>query len=255
MSAKISIITITFQAEEYIARTLESIESQGLRNDFEYIIIDGNSHDQTMNIIQNASIKPDLLISENDQGIYDAMNKGLIKATGEYILFMNAGDQFASRETLKTILKHLSESPDVLYSDANFVDLKGHFMGKRSEATPHKLPQNLTWKDFKFGMLICHQAFICKKSIAPYFSLEYQLSSDIDWEIECLKAAHKINYMPEPICNYLMGGASVKNLRKSWLERFQVLSRHYGLLQTIMNHLIIIFRGILFAYKKGEKYW
>jgi len=255
MSAKISIITITFQAEEYIARTLESIESQGLRNDFEYIIIDGNSQDQTMNIIQKASIKPDLLISENDQGIYDAMNKGLIKATGEYILFMNAGDQFASREALKTILNHLSENPDILYSDANFVDLKGHFMGKRSEATPHKLPQNLTWKDFKFGMLICHQAFICKKSIAPYFSLEYQLSSDIDWEIECLKAAHKINYMPEPICNYLMGGASVKNLRKSWLERFQVLSRHYGLLQTIMNHLIIIFRGILFAYKKGEKYW
>jgi len=255
MSAKISIITITFQAEEYIARTLESIESQGLRNDFEYIIIDGNSHDQTMNIIQNASIKPDLLISENDQGIYDAMNKGLEKATGEYILFMNAGDQFSSREALKTILYHLSENPDILYSDANFVDLKGHFMGKRSEATPHKLPQNLTWKDFKFGMLICHQAFICKKSIAPYFSLEYQLSSDIDWEIECLKAAHKINYMPEPICNYLMGGASVKNLRKSWLERFQVLSRHYGLLQTIMNHLIIIFRGILFAYKKGEKYW
>lgn len=255
MSAKISIITITFQAEEYIARTLESIESQGLRNDFEYIIIDGNSQDQTMNIIQKASIKPDLLISENDQGIYDAMNKGLEKATGEYILFMNAGDQFASREALKTILNHLSENPDILYSDANFVDLKGHFMGKRSEATPHKLPQNLTWKDFKFGMLICHQAFICKKSIAPYFSLEYQLSSDIDWEIECLKAAHKINYMPEPICNYLMGGASVKNLRKSWLERFQVLSRHYGLLQTIMNHLIIIFRGILFAYKKGEKYW
>ena len=163
-----------------------------------------------------------------------------------------------SDQVLKDIensLNHLSENPDILYSDANFVDLKGHFMGKRSEATPHKLPQNLTWKDFKFGMLICHQAFVCKKSIAPYFSLEYQLSSDIDWEIECLKAAHKINYMHEPICNYLMGGASVKNLRKSWLERFQVLSRHYGLLQTIMNHLIIIFRGILFAYKKGEKYW
>ena len=128
-------------------------------------------------------------------------------------------------------------------------------MGKRSEATPHQLPQNLTWRDFKFGMLICHQSFICKKSIAPFFSLEYQLSSDIDWEIQCLKAANKISYMPEPICNYLMGGASVKNLKKSWLERFQVLSKHFGLVQTIMNHITIIFRGIRFAYKKGEKYW
>ena len=255
MSAKISIITITFQAEAYIQRTLDSVHAQGHRDQFEYIIVDGNSRDQTMSLIQNASIKPDVLISENDKGIYDAMNKGLAKATGEYVMFMNAGDEFASDDTLKTTLNHLSESPDVLYSDANFVDLKGNFMGKRSEATPHQLPQNLTWRDFKFGMLICHQSFICKKSIAPFFSLEYQLSSDIDWEIQCLKSANKISYMPEPICNYLMGGASVKNLKRSWLERFQVLSKHFGLVQTIMNHITIIFRGIRFAYKKGEKYW
>ena len=255
MSAKISIITITFQAEAYIQRTLDSVHAQGHRDQFEYIIVDGNSRDQTMSLIQNASIKPDVLISEVDQGIYDAMNKGLAKATGEYVMFMNAGDEFASDDTLKTILNHLSKNPDILYSDANFVDLKRNFMGKRSEATPHQLPQNLTWRDFKFGMLICHQSFICKKSIAPFFSLEYQLSSDIDWEIQCLKAANKISYMPEPICNYLMGGASVKNLKKSWLERFQVLSKHFGLVQTIMNHITIIFRGIRFAYKKGEKYW
>ena len=255
MSAKISIITITFQAEAYIQRTLDSVHAQGHRDQFEYIIVDGNSRDQTMSLIQNASIKPDVLISENDKGIYDAMNKGLAKATGEYVMFMNAGDEFASDDTLKTILNHLSKNPDILYSDANFVDLKRNFMDKRSEATPHQLPQNLTWRDFKFGMLICHQSFICKKSIAPFFSLEYQLSSDIDWEIQCLKAANKISYMPEPICNYLMGGASVKNLKKSWLERFQVLSKHFGLVQTIMNHITIIFRGIRFAYKKGEKYW
>lgn len=255
MSAKISIITITFQAEAYIQRTLDSVHEQGNRDQFEYIIVDGNSHDHTMSIIQNSAIKPDMLISEVDKGIYDAMNKGLAKASGEYVVFMNAGDEFASKDTLKTILNHLSKSPDVLYGDANFVDLKGNFIGKRSEATPHQLPQNLTWKDFKFGMLICHQAFICKKSIAPFFSMKYQLSSDIDWEIQCLKAASKISYMPEPICNYLMGGASVKNLKKSWKERFQVLSKHFGLIQTIINHSIIIFRGIRFAYKKGEKYW
>jgi glycosyltransferase involved in cell wall biosynthesis len=170
MSAKISIITITFQAEAYIQRTLDSVHAQGNRDQFEYIIVDGNSRDKTLNLIQNASIKPDVLISENDQGIYDAMNKGLAKATGEYVMFMNAGDEFASDDTLKTILNHLSKNPDVLYSDANFVDLKGNFMGKRSEATPHQLPKNLTWKDFKFGMLICHQAFICKKSMTSSLS-------------------------------------------------------------------------------------
>jgi glycosyltransferase involved in cell wall biosynthesis len=255
MSAKISIITITFQAEAYLQRTLDSVHAQGNRDQFEYIIIDGNSQDRTLSLIKNASIKPDVLISENDRGIYDAMNKGLAKATGEYVMFMNAGDEFADPNTLKTILNHLSKTPDVLYSDANFVDLKGNFMGKRSEATPHQLPQNLSWRDFKFGMLICHQAFICKRSLAPEFSLKYQLSSDIDWEISCLKAAHKISYMPEPICNYLMGGASVQNLKKSWVERFRVLTVHFGLIPTMMNHFVIIFRGIRFAYKKGEKYW
>ena len=250
---KVSIITVSYQSAATLRQTIESVLAQDYTNK-EYWVIDGGSTDGSLEILKSfgSAIQ---FISEKDGGIYDAMNKGLAKATGEYVMFLNAGDQFASDDTLKTILNHLSKNPDVLYSDANFVDLKGKFMGKRSEATPHQLPQNLTWKDFKFGMLICHQAFICKKSIAPFFSLEYQLSSDIDWEIKCLKAAHKISYMPEPICNYLMGGASVKNLKKSWLERFQVLSNHFGFIPTMMNHFVIIFRGIRFAYKKGEKYW
>jgi len=255
MSAPISIVTITFQAEAYITRTLQSILEQGHRDQFEYIIIDGNSQDSTQKMIQQSGLKIDYFISEPDRGIYDAMNKGLEKATGNYILFMNAGDQFASKDTLQTIVQLMKHDPDLIYSDANLVDINGQFIGKRSEATPHKLPQKLTWHDYKYGMLICHQAFICKRSIAPFFSLEYQLSSDIDWEIRCLQAAHKIIQMPEPICNYLMGGASVKNLKKSWIERFQVLSIHFGLIQTTLNHVIIIFRGILFAYKKGDKYW
>ena len=89
MSAKISIITITFQAEAYIQRTLDSVHSQGHRDQFEYIIVDGNSRDKTLNLIQNASIKPDVLISENDLGIYDAMNKGMRKARGRFVIFMN----------------------------------------------------------------------------------------------------------------------------------------------------------------------
>lgn len=255
MSAQISIITITFQAEEYLQRTLDSIYIQGSRDQFEYIIIDGNSQDRTQEIIQKSTLKPDYFISENDQGIYDAMNKGLKKASGKYVLFMNAGDQFASSDTLKTIFQEIESAPDILYSDANLVGPKGQFMGKRSEATPHKLPENLSWRDFKFGMLICHQAFICKRSIAPLFSPLYQLSSDIDWEINCLKKAKVVKYMQEPICNYLMGGASVKNLKKSWIERFQVLALHYGIVATILNHITIAIRSIQFVFKKGEKYW
>jgi glycosyltransferase involved in cell wall biosynthesis len=255
MSAKISIITITFQAEAYIQRTLDSVHAQGNRDQFEYIIIDGNSQDRTLSLIQNASIKPDVLISENDKGIYDAMNKGLQVVNGEYVLFLNAGDTFASKNTLENILKALDKNPDILVGDAMFVDMRGVEIGLRSVVTPHQIPAKLTWKSFKKGMVICHQSFIVKRDIAPRFNLEYQLSSDIDWEIKCLKLSQKTIQLPDPICRYLMGGASVQNLKKSWKERFHVMQSHFGFIPTLFSHGWIVLRGARFALKKGGKYW
>ena len=183
------------------------------------------------------------------------MNKGITASTGKYLLFLNAGDTFASENTLENILKNLQSSPDVLFGDAVFVNLAGDKLGLRSEVTPHKLPSQLKWQDFKFGMLVCHQAFIVKKELAPYYSLEYKLSSDIDWEINCLKKSKNILKASYPICQYLTGGASVQNLKKSWKERFQVISAHFGTIPSIFFHLIIIFRGIIFGIKRKGKYW
>jgi hypothetical protein len=136
-----------------------------------------------------------------------------------------------------------------------FVDMRGQEIGLRSIVTPHQIPTKLTWKSFKKGMVICHQSFIVKRDLAPRFNLEYQLSSDIDWEIKCLKLSQKTMQLAEPICKYLMGGASVQNLKKSWKERFQVMQSHFGLPQTILAHVWIMFRGVRFALKKGGKYW
>jgi hypothetical protein len=121
--------------------------------------------------------------------------------------------------------------------------------------TPHRLPDQLSWKDFKYGMLVCHQAFIAKRSIAPLFDLQYKLSSDIDWEIQVLKNSRHVLKSAAPICHYLMGGASVQNLQQSWKERYQVLKLHFGLLPNLINHLIILARGLVFALKKQGKYW
>ena len=251
----LSIITITFQAEAYIERTLQSIAEQGHREAIEFIVIDGASKDSTLDLLKRSPVKIDQLISEKDQGIYDAMNKGLRIAKGDYVLFMNAGDTFFDALSLSHLLNDLKEEPDVLYGDAQFVNLAGQPIGLRSVVTPHRLPEHANWQDFKFGMVICHQAFLVKRSIAPAFSLDYALSSDIDWEISCLKLASKIKKSDRPICNYLMGGASVQQLKKSWIERFQVLSKHFGIFQALLFHLLIIFRGIRFAFKKGDKYW
>jgi glycosyltransferase involved in cell wall biosynthesis len=255
MTKILSIITITYQAEKYIQRTLDSIYEQKDHEDIEYIIVDGASKDATLNIIEHHPIQVDLLISEKDAGIYDAMNKGILASTGKYLLFMNAGDTFADEKTLSNLQTDLAFQPDVLYGDAIFVNEMGQQLGLRSQFTPHHLPQQLKWQDFKYGMLVCHQAFIVKKEIAPMYSLEYRLSSDIDWEISCLKRSKIISKSDYPICQYLTGGASIQNLKKSWMERFEVLSKHFGTIPSIYFHLIILLRGIIFGIKKKGKYW
>lgn len=255
MSKKLSIITITYQAERYVERTIQSVISQKGLEQVEYLLVDGASKDRTLEIAQKYAAYFDQIISEKDKGIYDAMNKGISIATGEYLLFLNAGDTFANENTLEKILEDLGQMPDVLYGETQFTDESGTVLGIRSTLTPQILPEKATWKDFKWGMVICHQSFIVKRSIAPYYDLSFQLSSDVDWEINCLKKANKIINTHYPIANYLTGGTSVHNLQKSWSERFEVLRNHFGLFPTIFNHVFIIFRGLLFAIKKRGKYW
>jgi glycosyltransferase involved in cell wall biosynthesis len=255
MSAKLSIITITYQAEKYLDRTIKSVLAQGNRADIEYIIVDGASKDGTLDLIETYKSQLDQFVSEPDKGIYDAMNKGLQRATGDYLIFMNAGDTFADENTVSQIIASMDSNPDVIVGDALFVDEAGKALGLRSEVTPHKIPKSLTWKSFQYGMVICHQSFVVKRTIAPLFDLQFRLSSDIDWEINCLKLSQKTNLLPIPICRYLTGGASVQNLKRSWQERFQVLDRHFGFTQTLLAHLVIITRGIQFAIQKGGKYW
>lgn len=255
MSAKLSIITITYQAEKYLERTIKSVLEQGVRSEIEYIIIDGASKDGTLSIIDQYRENIDAFISESDRGIYDAMNKGMQKATGDYLIFMNAGDSFADNNTVEHIIYSMQEHPDVIVGDALFVDMEGKTIGLRSEVTPHKIPAKLSWESFQFGMVICHQSFIVKRTVAPFFDLNYRLSSDIDWEIRCLKLSQKIVQLTIPICRYLTGGTSVQNLKRSWQERFDVLVRHFGLGKTLFSHIIIIIRGLQFAIQKGGKYW
>lgn len=255
MSAKLSIITITYQAEQYLERTIQSVLAQGNRKDIEYIIVDGASKDGTLDLIETYKSQLDRIVSEPDHGIYDAMNKGMKQATGDYLIFMNAGDCFAENDTVERILAAMDQQPDVIVGDALFVDMDGKKMGLRSEVTPHKIPAQLTWQSFQYGMVICHQSFIVKRSIAPLFDLRFRLSSDIDWEINCLKLSKNTAQLNFPICRYLMGGASVQNLKQSWEERFHVLNRHFGLWKTLWAHVKIIIRGIQFAKQKGGKYW
>ncbi len=249
----LSIITITYNAEPFLERTIQSILAQTDQN-FEYIIIDGKSKDGTLQIAEKYKNRVNKLISEPDKGLYDAMNKGLKTASGDFVWFMNAGDEINDSEAVKRIFQFVTDKTDVLYGDTFFVNNEGEIEGLRSEITPHRLPKELKWQDMKLGMLVCHQAFIARKSIAPFY-MENNLSADVDWEIECLKRAKEVKYLDFVVAKYLTGGISNKQLKRSLLDRYEVLRKHFGLMGAISAHVQILFRGVGLILKNRGKYW
>ncbi|TLV00948.1 glycosyltransferase family 2 protein [Dyadobacter luticola] len=253
----LTIVTVTFNAERYLGRTLQSVRNalKVLTKPYliEYLIIDGKSRDETLKIAGGYEDVVSKIVSEKDSGLYDAMNKGLRLSTGKYIWFLNAGDEMRDPNVLSNLLPALEKGDDVYYSDAMMVREDGSEIGLRSVATPHKLPANLKWQDFALGMKVCHQAFIVRKDIAPLYD-DTNLSADIGWEIDCLKVATRTTFLPFVLCNYLTGGLSVQNHRRSLIDRFAVLRKHFGLPATVINHILITLRGFLFRFQKG-KYW
>ena len=243
----ISIITVTYNAERFLERTIRSIVNQQqvvLGVDYEYLVMDGASTDGTMALVRRYENHISSWVSEPDKGLYDAMNKGLHMATGDYVWFMNAGDELFDSQTLQRLLEAIRTQPaDVYYSDALFVQENGEPVGLRSEVTPHTLPGTLVWQDMALGMKVSHQAFIARRRIAPDYPVT-NLSADLDWEIRCLKAAQCIKYLPFVLCRYLVGGLSKQQHRRSLIDRFKVLTWHFGLLPTLWDHARIVGRTI-----------
>ena len=244
MLPKISIITITFNAEKHIERTIKSIIEQTYKN-IEYIIIDGCSKDATIKIIKNYKKYIHYWLSEPDTGLYNAMNKGIKKATGDYLLFMNAGDQLYSQETLQNILQSDSELQDIYYGETTITDENEKIIGKRRLSAPKKL----SWKSFKKGMRVSHQSFIPKRKITPMYDETYKFSADFDWCIKILKKASKIKNTNLIITRYLDGGLTKQNLIPSLKERFHIMKKFYGIVPTLLNHVLLGMQLSLFIIK------
>ena len=241
---KISIITVTYNAEATLERTLQSVAQQ-THPDVEHLIIDGASTDRTLEIARQYPHA--IVFSEPDKGLYDAMNKGLQRATGDYLCFLNAGDKLHSKETLAHIVASISDgSPiGVIYGDTQIVDAQGNFLRNR-RLTP---PEHLTWHSFKEGMLVCHQAFYINRQIALPYDTNYRFSADFDWCIRCMKEGEKRGmknlYIHEPVADYLAEGMTTANHKASLKERFKIMAKHYGLLPTIGQHIWFIFRVLV----------
>lgn len=240
-----SIITVTYNASPVLAPTLESVKEQTCR-DYEYIVIDGASVDSTVSLVKDAGIENTVLVSEPDKGLYDAMNKAIDRACGQYLIFLNAGDAFSSPHTLELLADKARENADVIYGQTQLVDSKGCVVGMRHLTAP----RNLNWKSFKDGMLVCHQAFVARRKLCPHYDIQYRFSADYDWCIKVLKQSQRTAYVgDEPIISYLSEGLTTENHKKSLRERYRIMCHYYGTLPTMLRHVKFAFRHLMRKFK------
>ena len=266
---RITYVTITYNAAKVLQRTLDSVLSQDYPH-IVHLIIDGASTDDTLLLVNdyiersNAAENGHLVqvTSEPDKGIYDAMNKGLRSlerlrvgasaGIGDYVCFLNAGDFLPSSDTVTRIVNSQlstpnSQLPAVLYGDTDIVDGEGRFLHHRRLAPP----EQLSWKSFRQGMLVCHQAFYARTdyAIATPYDLHYRYSADVDWCIRVMKAAAKENVplfnLKMVVACYTQEGQTTLHHRESLLERYHVMEHHYGRLQTFFLHCWFALRSLL----------
>ena len=253
---RITYVTITYNAAAVLQPTLDSV----LQQDYPHIvhlIIDGASTDDTLKLVDdyiacsNAAENGHSVqvTSEPDKGIYDAMNKGLRSADGDYVCFLNAGDFLPSPDTASKIAQQVAAAgglPAVLYGDTDIVDGEGRFLHHRRLAPP----ENLSWRSFRQGMLVCHQAFYARTdfAIATPYNQKYRFSADVDWCIRIMKAAAQENVpllnLHMVVANYTQEGQTTLHHRESLLERYKVMEQHYGRVQTFLMHCWFAVRAV-----------
>lgn len=254
-----SVVTITYNAAPVLQATLDSVLMQDYPH-VEHLIIDGASTDETVQVAesyrqQSAETDNEHVVriqSEPDNGLYDAMNKGLRLATGDYVVFLNAGDRFPAADTLDRVVLAAvvgdgEEHPAVLFGDTDIIDEKGNFLCHRRLSPPERL----TWRSFRYGMLVCHQAFYARTDIArllPY-DTAYRYSADVDWCIRVMKEGEQrgllLRNIHAVVADYVQEGQTTLHHKESLRERFDVMRRHYGLLQTVLLHAWFAVRSLV----------
>ncbi|NEU10325.1 glycosyltransferase [Flavihumibacter sp. R14] len=243
---KLSVITIVYNNVRDIERTMLSVLNQKYP-DIEYIIIDGESTDGTVQVVEKYRHQLSSFISEPDGGIYDAMNKGLALATGDYVLFMNSGDEIYAQDTVSRVFDSAPDA-DIYYGETEMFDQEWKSIGQRR----HKAPNTFTWKSFQQGMSVSHQAIYIRRDLTDPFDSRYHLSADIDWIIKAAKKAVIIVNTNMYVAKYLVGGMSKAKHMQSLKERFNIFTRHYGLVPNILNHAVIALKLAFYYLKHGR---
>jgi len=219
---------VTYNAEKFLEQTIRSVIEQDYEH-LEYIIIDGASNDNTINIINKYKQSIDYWISEPDKGIYDAMNKAISITKGQWINFLNAGDQYTSKETVSNVFNQLQESSILICGGTNSVNEKQQILYQEKA-----LDLNHIWRK----MLCCHQAMFVKSELMKkhYFNTHYQYSADVDFFMKLGLSEDNYQIVDKYIINFLIDGCSQENHTKAHLEVLDIISKKIPKIEKLYQH-------------------
>lgn len=243
---KISIVTVVYNRPDDLNRTILSCISQIYKNK-EYVIIDGGSPQETIDVIKEHEKDIDVWISEPDNGIFNAMNKSLEYISGDYVIFMNAGDVFCSADTLERVFLNKEYNEKIIYGDSILHNNSGYLYRKNASIYETKA----TLRDYIYkGQGICHQAMFTKVDVLKKikFNEKYKLGADYDTTAQILKHfPNSYHNLRIPICVFddVSGGASHRQLRTVINERIEM----FGGKKDLFYHVFLV-RNEWFSYVK-----
>ena len=244
----ISIITVCYNAEGTIRQTIESVLNQS-HIEHEYLIVDGMSSDCTIHIaeeyIKAFEIKgiPYRIVSEKDNGIYNAMNKGTKLSSGEWLLFLNAGDELYSQNTLDKLYNSIDESADVIY---------GKVICRNYNLV--KLIENRKLSDIRTGMVFCHQSTIIRHEVMKMYGYDerYRISADYNFFIQCYLNNHTFKELDFPVSIFELGGESsnaILHLRERYLVQYNNGFLDKSEYRHVMNKMLV--SSFLYTIRNG----
>lgn len=206
---KVSVITIAYNSAKTLGETIESVNSQSY-NEIEHILVDGKSSDETIKIFKNKAQRNPQWISEEDEGIYDAMNKGLQLATGDVVGFLNSDDSFMHKNVVANIVTGFQDGADIVHGNLVFVN-------KKEKVRRVWNSDSFQPNDFLKSNSPAHPTLYCKRSILTSlqgFDVNFKIAGDIDFMIRALLVNNlKLHFLNQPLVKMKLGGASTKSLK------------------------------------------
>ena len=221
---KVSIVTATYNSGRTVRDTVESVLKQTY-TDYEYIIIDGVSKDNTLEIVREYEPKFEgrmKIFSEKDKGIYDAMNKGFHRATGDVLMLINSDDLFARPDALELVVREFERHPDV---DGVYANL--YYVSQNNIDNIVRVWKTGEQKPMKHGWLPAHPTFYVKRECYEkygFFNLTYPLAADFELMLRFVEKHHvKLHYLPEYLVKMRLGGATSKNIQNIYRQDVETI--------------------------------